>query len=190
MSPKIHLFLAPGACSIAPHSILHEIDVPFTTTTLDVTQRFPEEYQHINPKGAVPFLYLDSETVTEVPAILTAIAQLSPSRNLLGSTDLEQVRCYEWMNYLSSKLHSQGYGGFFRPGRYVNDESMYGVVREKSKENIEVCYEYIDKQLEGRMWAVGDRFTVVDVYFWYFGGGVGRLPGSIWGRGFRIIRGW
>jgi glutathione S-transferase len=168
MSPKIHLFLAPGACSLAPHILLQEIGVAFTTTILNVREGFPDKYLHLNPKGQVPFLHLDSDIITENPAIMTAIAQLAPSRHLFGKTDMEKVRCYEWMNWLSGSLHGQAYGGFFRPQRYVKDEKLYDCVRERSKETIGECYDYIEKSLEGRKWAVGEDFTAVDAYLLVF----------------------
>ncbi|KAF2682162.1 glutathione S-transferase [Lentithecium fluviatile CBS 122367] len=168
MSPKIHLFLAPGACSLAPHILLQEIGIPFKTTTLRVEKRFPEEYLQLNPKGQVPFLHLDSETITENPAILTAIAQIDPSKHLLGKTDIEKVRCYEWMNWISGKLHGQAFGSLFRPQRYVKDEALYDAVRERSKETIAECYQYIEEKLGERKWAVGDDFTAADAYLFVF----------------------
>jgi glutathione S-transferase len=168
MTPKIHLFLSPGACSLAPHILLNEADLPFAFTKIDLSTGFPKEYLHLNPKGQVPFLHLDAETVTELAAIMTAIAQLVPSKHFLGKTPLETVRCYEWLNWMSTSLHSRGYGGVFRPYLYVDDEALYEKVREKSLRRVGECYDFIEEKLEGKKWAVGNDYTAVDAGLFVF----------------------
>lgn len=168
MAPKIHLFLGPGACSLAPHILLREAALEFDFTSIAVIGGFPDEYRHLNPKGQVPFLHLDSETITEVPAIITAISQLAPSNHLLGKTPLDTVRCYEWMNWISTTLHRQAWGAFFRPYWYVDDEGLYDVVKGNAIKKIEECYDFIEEKLEGKKWAVGDDFTAVDANLFVF----------------------
>jgi len=168
MAPKLHFFFSPGSCALGPHILLHEANLAFAFTKIDVIAGFPDEYRHLNPKGRVPILHLDDETVTEVPAITTVIAQLSPSNKLLGSTPFETVRCYEWMNWMSSSLHGVAYGGVFRPHWFVDGEELYGMVQKKSLKRVEESYEYIEEKLEGRKWAVGEDFTAVDANLFVF----------------------
>lgn len=175
---KIHLYMCPGSCALAPHIILRHSDLPFTTTPISVFNGFPKDLLHLNSKGRVPILILDNETITEVPAIMTAISQLVPEKKLFGSTDMEVVRVYEWMNWISGTLHGQAYAGLFRPTRFSNDETAHESIRVKSREAIKICYETIEKRLEDRAWAVGNAFTVVDAYlfvFYRWGNGNGYL---------------
>lgn len=165
--PRLHLYLSPGACSLAPHILLHESGLPFTTTTMSVKAGFPASFAHINAKRRVPVLTLDDDTITEAPAIMLAISQLCPDKHLMGSTPLERVRVAEWMNWISGTLHGQGYGGLLRPERYTDEPAMYDAIRAKSRKTIEDCYRMIEERLEGPH-AVGGRFTAVDAYLYVF----------------------
>ncbi|KAH7394689.1 hypothetical protein BKA66DRAFT_455535 [Pyrenochaeta sp. MPI-SDFR-AT-0127] len=160
---NITLFMSPGSCTTAVHVILYESGVSFSTKSINVREGFSAEFLHLNPKGRVPILHIDNDTITEMPAIMTAIAQLVPEKHLLGKTDLEVVRCYEWFNFLSGELHLQGYFALYRPHYFTSDEKARGSVREKGLEKIKQCYEIIEHKLIG-VHAVGDDFTAVDAY--------------------------
>ena len=122
----------------------------------------------------VPVLVLESETdgenevITEVPAIMTCIAQMAPERKLLGRSDIEVVRSYEWMNWLSGWVHGVCFGGLWRPQRFVGDEADFGKVRSKGRKNIEEAFEMIEGKLREGEWAVGEAVSVVDVYLFVF----------------------
>ncbi|HWK66777.1 MAG TPA: hypothetical protein VNS34_17770 [Rhizobiaceae bacterium] len=110
---EIKLWFSPGACSLAPHILLREIEAPFEAvkTSIPDGAHLTEEFTQLNPKNRVPVLLLDGEVITELPAIATAISNLAPKRSLMGRTDLDMVRVYEWMNWLSGTVHGQGFGG-------------------------------------------------------------------------------
>ncbi|KAL1598004.1 hypothetical protein SLS60_008492 [Paraconiothyrium brasiliense] len=174
-APKIHLYALAGACSVAPHILLHEAGLDFTKTIYkkdDLIKNggYPEELKTLNPKAKVPVLRVDDDVITENPAIFTYISQQAPEKHLLGKTPFETVRVYEWLNYLSGTLHGQAYGMFYRPGRWVDvqDGSLDKHVLARAKQAIQESYKYIDEKLEGKEWAVGDDFTAVDAYLYVF----------------------
>lgn len=73
------------------------------------------------------------------------------------------------MNWLSGTLHGKGYGGLLRPQRFSNDPAAVEGIKAKGRETIREGYQAIDEKLSsagGRkhVHAVGDSFTVVDVY--------------------------
>lgn len=173
---KIHLVLSPGSCALASHILLREAGATFDITKISInfSDRFPDKLEHLNAKRRVPILQVDENIITETPAIMTAISQMVPEKKLMGSTNLEILRTYEWLNWLSGTLHTSGYGGSLRPERFVDDEALYPVVRAKARRNIQECYEYIESRLEGKNWAVGETFGAVDAYllvFWRWGNG-------------------
>ncbi|KAF2729577.1 glutathione S-transferase [Polyplosphaeria fusca] len=169
MSPTLRLWISPNVCSLGPHILVNESSLPFSLIEIDVIKSgFPSEYAHINPKKRVPILELDDQVITEGTAIMTAIAQLASEKRLLGKTDLEVVRTYEWLNWISGTLHAQAFGGLFRPARFVNDEGLFDIVRERSKQTIHDCYTYINGKLEGKNWLVGDGFTAADAFVLIF----------------------
>ncbi|KIV88772.1 hypothetical protein PV10_08417 [Exophiala mesophila] len=160
----IKLFYAPGACSLASHILLRESGTSFEP--LKIAFKSPELLA-LNPKLRVPVLIADGETITETPAIFTYIAQLAPEKHLLGKTNLEVVRTYEWLNWLSGTLHGQAFGGLLRPERYTDDQSVYPAVKEKGLSNVRDCFAKIEDRLTS-VYAVGDSLTVVDVLLYVF----------------------
>lgn len=175
MTPPLQLWYAPGACSLAVHIVLRRANIPFETTFVAVRHGAPEGLRLINPKMKIPILVVDKDwVITEVPAIMTAIAQMVPDQKLLGTSDKEVVQTYEWMNWLSGTLHGEGFGMHFRPGRFIDDVNMHEAVQRKGQESIQNYFEYIEEKLTG-VHAVGDAFTVVDASLYvYYRWGVGE----------------
>ncbi|MCJ1448618.1 MAG: hypothetical protein MMC23_009135 [Stictis urceolatum] len=171
----LKLWMWPGSCSLAPHILLRESGLDFDTAVIDGKQGLPEELIRINSKKKVPTLQLDGYVVTENPAIMTAISQLCPSKDLFGKTDMDKVRSYEWMNWLSGTLHGLAFGALFKPQFFSGDESTHAAVRAKGREKVEECFEAIEQKLSS-VHAVGDSFTAVDAYlfvFYRWGNGAG-----------------
>jgi glutathione S-transferase len=157
------LWISPGACSLAPHIVIREAEIEFQTVVINAKAGFPQEYRHVNPKGKVPIFQLGDETITEVPAIMTAISQLSPNKHLLGKTNLEIVRTYEWCNWLSGTLHAQAFKSLRRPQQFSDDPQTYAAIKAKGRKTVEESFGYIEENLQG-IHAVGDAFTAVDAY--------------------------
>jgi glutathione S-transferase len=163
----IKLWYSPGACSLASHILLKETGVDFEAVMVDVHIGIPEEFSIINPKLRIPVLSIDRENITESPAILTAISQLSPEKHLMGQTNLEIVREYEWLNWLSGTLHAQAFGGLFRAQRFSDDPSTYESIKAKSLKTVEECFDMIERSLSS-FHAVGDSFTAADAFLYVF----------------------
>ncbi|KAL2815285.1 glutathione S-transferase [Aspergillus cavernicola] len=183
--PDIKYFFAPGACSIAPHILLHEASIQYTplqSKYAGVEVQFPEEFRKLNPKMRVPVLVVDDDVITELPAVSTMISILAPRKQFMGKTPLETVRVYEWMNYLSGTLHATGFGLFFRPWRWTTDpdSKIHEGIKEKSRDIIVESFGYIESRLKGT-YAVGEALTAVDpflyaMYRWAKGSGFDLAP--------------
>ena len=162
------LCVAPATCSLLPHILLNEINADFELVVVDFIKLggFPEKYSKINPKQRVPILILDDDTIiTETVAISTRISQMGPDHRLFGANDLEIVRSYEWLNWLSGTVHERGFGGYFSPNRVADDAIAFDSIRRQSRAWIVKCYADIEERLTGTH-AVGSAFTVVDAFLY------------------------
>ena len=183
MYPNITLYRSNGACSFIPHTLLNEIGIPFTQVVLGFNQDVQleaidgslsnTEYKKINPTGYVPALKVDGEIITEVPAIVSFICDLASDRKLLGTTNIEKAKEYEWLAWLSGTLHGDGFGAHWRPGRYTDDidPKIVNAVTAGGYRTVVQCYERIESRLNG-LYAVGEKFTAVDLnlyVFWRWG---------------------
>lgn len=168
--PQIRFWYATGACSLAPHILLHEVGAEFEGVETAVTPagaNFPRGFEAINPKLRVPVLSVEGTIITEVPAIATMIASMAPAIHLMGRDTLETARVCEWMVWLSGSLHVHGFGCLWRPHRYSNDPTAYAGIKDKGVETIRECFALIDDRIVGPF-ALGDAFTAVDPYLYVF----------------------
>ena len=175
--PAIKLWYSPGACSLAPHVLLHEIGVPFDAIETSVAKaaHLTDEFARINPKKRVPLLSLDGEVITELPAIATAISELAPERHLMGRSALDRARVYEWMNWLSGTLHGQGFGGLWRPKRFSDDPRAFDSIKARARKTIAECFDFIESRMSGT-YSTDGGFTAADPFllvFYRWGNGIG-----------------
>ena len=117
------LYYTPGACSLAAHIILNEINVDFDLERVDLNTHTTEkgqDYYAINPKGYVPALEINPGLIlTENVAILPFLAQHDPRQDLIPPSGLGRAKVLEWLGFLNSEVHD-AYAVFF--GRELNDE--------------------------------------------------------------------
>jgi len=69
---------------------------------------------------------------------------------------MERVRVQEWLNFTTSEIHKT-FGPIFRP-------TTPDVYKDISKENLGKRFDWLDKQLAGKQYLTGDKFTVADAY--------------------------
>jgi glutathione S-transferase len=155
------LYYAPHACSLAPHIVLRELDLPFELIRVDNTTKRTangEDFLAINPKGYVAALQLDNEHVlTEGPAILQYLADLCPEANLIPvSGTFERVRLQEWLNFVSTEIHG-GLGWLF--SSQFPDE-----VKALIKEKLFKRFVVLSQTLERQDYLMADGFSVADAY--------------------------
>ncbi len=155
------LYYSTGACSLSTHIVLRESGLAFepvlastkTHKLLDGT-----DYYTINPKGYVPLLELDNgERLSEGPAIVQYIADQVPEKKLAPANGtMARYRTQEWLNFITSELH-KGIGGLFNPAM---PEEAKVLMRTKAAGRLK----WVDEQLEGKDYLMGDSFNVADAY--------------------------
>jgi glutathione S-transferase len=155
------LYYSPGACSLSPHIVLHEaglaheaVRAPTKTHKLDDGT----DYYSINPLGYVPLLELDDGTrLREGPAIVQYLADLAPTKKLAPANGtLPRYRLQEWLTFIGTEIH-QKFSPLFNPG--IADEAKQ-VFRDKLASR----YKFLDGELQGRDYLMGEQFTVADAY--------------------------
>ena len=157
------LYYIPGACSLAPHIVLHEMELDFTPIKVDYKTHVTEDgcdFLHLNPLGYAPLLELKNGSVLrEGPVILQYLADLRPHMELAPAHgSMERYRLQEWLNFLTSEIHK----GFI-PLLYAVQAGRYGT--DFSKPKLENRYEWINSQLAGRSFLMGD-YSVADSYLY------------------------
>ncbi|WP_432700582.1 glutathione transferase GstA [Kluyvera cryocrescens] len=155
------LFYKPGACSLASHITLRESGKDFSLIGVDLMHKRMEngdDFLQVNPKGQVPALLLDDNTLlTEGVAIMQYIADSVADRQLLAPVGtINRYKTLEWLNFIATELH-KGFTPLFRPD---TPEEYKPTVRALLDKKLA----YIDDSLAGTQWISGSRFTIADAY--------------------------
>ena len=156
------LYYSPAACSLSPHIVLREAGIAFEPVLAPTkTHQLADgtDYYTINPLGYVPLLELDDGTrLREGPAIVQYIADLAPAKNLAPANGtLQRYRLQEWLTFIGMELH-RSFGPLFNAA--VGDET-----KKIYRDRLALRYQWIDGELAGKDYLMGDHFTVADAYF-------------------------
>jgi len=161
------LYYSPGACSLSPHIVLREAGLPFDLVLASTkTHKLADgtDYYTINPKGYVPLLELgDGQRLSEGPVIVQYIADQAPASKLAPPAGtMERYRVMEWLNFITSELH-KGFSPLFNP-------AMPEEAKVLSRARLTDRLSWVDTQLEGKSYLMGDGFTVPDAYLFTVAG--------------------
>lgn len=157
------LYYSPGVCSLSPHIVLREAGIafePVLASTKSHKLQDGSDYYEINPLGYVPMLELDDGTrLREGPAIVQYIADQAPSKNLAPANGtLPRYRLQEWLTFIGTEIH-KSFSPLFNPAMPEEGKKIY-------KDRIASRLAFVDKELEGRQYVMGDTFSVADAYLY------------------------
>ncbi|MBV8621521.1 MAG: glutathione transferase GstA [Curvibacter sp.] len=155
------LYYSPGACSLSPHIVLHESGLPFTAIMASTkTHKLQDgtDYYSINPLGYVPLLELaDGRRLHEGPAIVQYIADQVPQTRLAPANgSFERYKLQEWLTFIGTELH-KGFSPLFNPATPADYKPL---VIERLLGRLQ----WVDGELAGKAYLLGDDFSVADAY--------------------------
>lgn len=155
------LYYFPGACSLSPHIVLCETGLGFDLEKVDLGTKRTEsgsDYLAVNPKGYVPTLQLDDgQTLTEGPAIIQYLADRVAEKKLAPAAGtMARYRLQEWLNFISTELH-KACSPLFNP-------NLPDAMKSAAMEQLTKRLAFTAGQLEGKIFLMGDQFTVADAY--------------------------
>ena len=155
------LYYSPGACSQAPHILLHETGIEHDARRVDLKAKTLEDggdYLAVNPKGAVPALQLDSgEVLTENAVILQYIGDRAAWPEVFPPLgDFRRYRVLELVNYITTELHKRF---SFLFNREASEEVKSFVRRDLARK-----LDWIDRRLGAGPFLMGEDLTLPDPY--------------------------
>ena len=155
------LYYSPGACSLSPHIVAREAGLNIDLVKTDLKAKQFDgggDFNTINGKGYVPALQLDDgQVLTEGPAIIQYLADQKPDSGLAPKAGtMERYRLQEWLNYITSEIH-KSFSPLFNPAS--TDDA-----KAAAKTYLDKRFGYVAKQLEGKSYLMGEKFSVADAY--------------------------
>jgi len=156
------LYYSKGACSLAVRILIHELGISCEYEAVNLKTKQTEtgaDFLTINPKGSVPTLMLDNNTIlTENAVIQQYLADTHKANQLLPPMgNFSRYRVIEWLNFVSTDLH-KGCGPLFNTE--VPEEVKDSVFRKLLRRKLQ----FVNRHLEQNKYLAGDVFTLPDMY--------------------------
>ena len=174
------LYYLAGSCALAPHIALEASGLPYQAVRIERGKQADPEYLAVNPLGRVPALVTASHgTITEVPAVLSFIADAAPDQRLLAPAGAsEHYETLRWLAYLSSTVHP-AFGRLWRAERFTTEAGCTSTVERAAAEQIAIEFRHVDRAIAGKSFAVGMTISIADFYLFVFGRwGLRLTPGT------------
>lgn len=155
------LYYSAGACSLAPHIVLEESGLKYEAISAPTkTKLLPDgsDYRKINPLGYVPYLALDDGSgIRECAVIVQYIADQVPDKKLAPALGTRQrYELMSWLNFIATEIH-KSFSPLFQP-------TMPDAGKELSKEKLAARLKWVDGELAGKHYLMGNDFSVADAY--------------------------
>lgn len=143
-----------------------------------------EPFTNRNPAGQLPALELDDGTViAETTVMCDYLEEFNPEPALIGADAAQRAETRMWTRRIEQRITEPAYNGFrFAEGLGLFQNRMRCL--PEAADGLKAISQdgliWLDKQMEGKEWICGDRFTVADMVLYCcvdFVGAVGQsLP--------------
>jgi glutathione S-transferase len=158
------LYYSPGACSQAPHILMHEIGISHDAAKVDLKSKIVEDgrsYLQVNPKGVVPALELNGgEVLTENAVILQYLGDRSGSKDFLPPVgDFRRYKVLEAVNFITTELHKP-FGLLFKAvGTNASEE-----IRQFVRDYLAPRLDHANAKLSPGPYWFGEELSLPDPY--------------------------
>ncbi|APJ05044.1 hypothetical protein AXG55_02075 [Silvanigrella aquatica] len=159
-------YFSTATCSTACHIALEELGLEYTP--IEVSWKRDQnvaELNKVNPLGAVPVLITkQGKTLTQNAAILEYLADQNPTAKLLAEKDsFERNQTMSWVAFVASDLQ-KAFSPFFQSKEMADTESAQNQIKEFAAKKIHSLLDYIEQNLVGKDYIIGNHFTIADAY--------------------------
>lgn len=122
-------------------------------------------YRSRVPSGKVPALELpDGTLVTESVAILLALDERHPEAGLLPPLrSSPRATALRWLLWGATEVYQHDLR-YYYPARYTTEPGCAESVRAAALAGMQTLFGQLDRELAGRTWIAGERWTITDAY--------------------------
>lgn len=156
------LFYSPGACSMAVHVLLNELQQPVTLHKVDLSQPRPTELLQHNARGQVPTLVDGDLSIVEGAAIMLHLAEKHPTPLLPAMPGRERSSALQWLMFCNASLHP-AYSRFFGAQRMPLDTAAKEQLIKICVDQINALWQIVEQRLEHSAYLAGSTPTLADI---------------------------
>jgi glutathione S-transferase len=163
---SLKLFFAPGACSFVPHAMLELAETPFEAVMVKLHkgEQRSAEYLSLNPRGQVPVLVDDGQTITQIVAILLHLDAKLPEAGILPASGLARTRALETLTWMNNTVHPT-FTHVFMPEKFTDDAAAQQAIRGFAVARYRELLGELETLAAGASpWMAGERPGALDAY--------------------------
>ena len=141
------------------------VDLPETPVDMRKREHKSAEFRAKNSMGQLPALELDDGTcISETVAICRYFEETHPEPPLFGRTAVEKALVDQWIRRVEFAV-MMPVGNFWRHAHPFTAAllTQFKDFGESNKETYRGAQKYVDRELEGREYLVGDSYTMADI---------------------------
>jgi glutathione S-transferase len=161
------LYYSAGACSLSPHILLEELDLPFELVKVDWTGADGTlgELNQISPGGYVPAIKMSStQHLSEGVVICQYLGDLKPEKKLVPEKNtFARYQFQELMNFLSTEIH-KGFSPLFGGKEAFTDETAKNQYTTLNTEKLSASLSVLSKRLGENQFLFENQFSAADIY--------------------------
>lgn len=154
------LYYKPGACSMAVHVVLNELNVPFEA--VKQTDLKDPEFLKLNPRGQIPLLIVDGEPVKEGGALIAWLVDEHGS-DLLPKSGLDRAKALEWLMWCNATLHPASGKLFWLSKQDALDAATKETLGKMFTTQLQSLWDEADARLGKTKYLAGDNVTAADI---------------------------
>lgn len=155
------LYYKPGACSLAVHALLREINMPFELEPSQLDGEANPKLLRVNPRGSVPVLQDGGFVLREGGAILSWLCDEHDSP-LLPRGGEERANALQWLMFANATMHPAYGQAFFVLGQSL-DASVKDALIKSISAKIQGLWNEVEDQLAQGDYICGSEITVADI---------------------------
>lgn len=163
------LYYKAGACALAPHIVMAELNMAYEIEAVDLKTKMTANntnFLDISIKGQIPALKMDSgEVLTEGAIISQYLCDNSnaPTTMLGQYGTLERLRTLEWMNFIATECH-KNFSPLFSADMVYKNEETKTEVKNYYKKTLNDKFTFLAEKLGTNDFLTGKNFTIADAY--------------------------
>jgi glutathione S-transferase len=169
-----------------PHVVrmfIAEMGIDIETIEIDLMggENRQNSYLKKNPSGQLPALQLDDDSfLAEITVICEYLDEMNGHTDLIGTNPQERAETKMWTRRIDLQILEPLTNGFRYAEGYDLFKDRLHLIPEAANDLKAIAQErltWLDKQLEGKEFICGDRFSLADIMFYcflHFGSTVGQ----------------
>ena len=155
------LYYSQGACSMAIHVALLELNVPFKLHDVSGDKKKAPEYLALNARGTVPMLLDNGHYIREGVAILLHLFEKHKT-SLLPEKGIERTVALEWLTFCNATLHP-AMSRVFPLLATTLDANVKETALALAMDNAAAKWQDVETRLSESKYLAGEKLTVADI---------------------------